>query len=184
MKYLQNGGVAGWDGWWDEAPAEPQDGVQRAGLQAVLRSGRGSPLRLAACLAPLSSLSSPSPIAVAGCGSGSASGGDDPASAVPANAAVYVDATVRPDGELRDDALAAAGKVLGTSDPQAKIDELVAKVFAESEQPKLDYARDVKPWLGEKVALWAATTRGDEFRGAFIASATDTEAAQAAIDRA
>src|SRR5215210_3568870 len=124
-------------------------------------------------------------LAAAGCGSGAASGGEDPASAVPANAAIYVDATVRPDGEVRDDALAAAGKVLRTSDPQARIDELVARVFAESEQPKLDYARDVKPWLGEKVALWAAASGGeDEFRGAVIASATDTDAAQAAIDRA
>ena len=122
---------------------------------------------------------------LAGCGGGSASGGDDPASAVPANAAMYLDATVRPDGELRDDALAAAGKVLRTSDPQAKIDELVAKLFAESEEPKLDYARDVEPWLGEKVALWAAPSGGDDdFRGAIVASATDTEAAQEAIDRA
>src|SRR5215210_6078054 len=124
-------------------------------------------------------------LAAAGCGSGAASGGDDPASVVPANAAIYVDATVRPDGELREDALAAAGKVLRTSDPQGRIDELVAQVFAESEQPKLDYARDVKPWLGEKVALWAAPSGGDEeFRGAIVASATDTDAAQAAIDRA
>src|SRR5215217_8981701 len=105
-------------------------------------------------------------LAAAGCGSGAASGGDDPASAVPANAAIYVDATVRPDGELREDALAAAAKILRTSDPQGRIDELVAQVFSESEQPKLDYARDVKPWLGEKVALWAATSGGeDRFRG-------------------
>src|SRR5215211_4941544 len=117
-------------------------------------------------------------LAAAGCGSGATSGGDDPASAVPANAAIYADATVRPDGEQRDGALAAAGKVLRTSDPQGRIDELVAQVFAESDHPKLDYARDVKPWLGEKVALWAATARGDEeFRGAIVASATDTEAA-------
>src|SRR5215210_7364870 len=124
-------------------------------------------------------------LAAAGCGSGAASGGDDPASAVPANAAVFVDATVRPDGNLREDALAAAGKVLRTSDPQGKIDDLVAQLFAESEQPKLDYARDVKPWLGEKVALWVATTNDSEdFRGAVVAASTDEEAAQAAIDRA
>ncbi len=61
----------------------------------------------------------------AGCGAGTSAGGDDPASAVPAKAAFYVDATVRPEGDLREDALAAAGKVLRTSDPQAKIDELV-----------------------------------------------------------
>ena len=124
-------------------------------------------------------------VLVAGCGGGSASGGDDPASAVPANAAVFVDATVRPEGSLREGALAAAGKVLRTSDPQGKIDDLVAQLFAESEQPKLEYARDVKPWLGEKVALWVATTNDSEdFRGAVVAASTDEEAAQAAIDRA
>jgi hypothetical protein len=87
-------------------------------------------------------------IGAAGCGGGTASGGEDPASAVPPNAAMYVDATVRPEGELRDGALAAAGKVLRTADPQAEIDELVAKAFADSEKPKLDYARGVKPWRG------------------------------------
>jgi hypothetical protein len=124
------------------------------------------------------------PLLVAGCGGSSASGGDDPAGAVPANAALYADATLRPDGELREDALAAAGKILRTADPQAEIDELVSKAFAESKDPELDYDKDVAPWLGEKVAIWAAPTRGDDFRGAVVASAKDEEAAQAAIDRA
>ena len=104
----------------------------------------------------------------AGCGAGSSAGGDDPASAVPAKAAFYVDATVRPEGDLREDALAAAGKVLRTSDPQAKIDELVGQAFAETEDPKFDYEKDVAPWLGEKVAV---TTK-------------DEDEAQSAIDRA
>jgi len=92
-------------------------------------------------------------LTAAGCGGAPASGGDDPASAVPPNAAFYADATVRPEGDLRDDALAAAGKVLRTGDPQAKIDELLAKAFAESEDPKLDYQKDVASWLGETVTL-------------------------------
>jgi hypothetical protein len=122
----------------------------------------------------------------AGCGGSSASGGDDPASAVPANAAFYAEATVRPEGDLRDDALAAAGKVLRTQDPQAEIDELVAKAFAESEDPHLDYEKDVAPWLGEKVALWGAVPADaeEDFRGSVIATVTDEDAAQAAIDRA
>jgi len=124
-------------------------------------------------------------LAAAGCGGSSASGGDDPASAVPADAPIYADATLRPEGSLRDDALAAAGKVLRTSDPQGEIDELVRKAFAESEDPKLDYERDVAPWLGEKVAIWMAPTSGEQdFRGAVIATAKDEDAAQAAIDRA
>src|SRR5688500_15936770 len=49
----------------------------------------------------------------AGCGGGeTASGGGEPASAVPRDASIYLEATVRPEGSLRDDALAAAGKVL------------------------------------------------------------------------
>jgi len=122
---------------------------------------------------------------LAGCGGGSASGGEEPASAVPRDAAVYFEATVRPEGALREDALAAAGKVLRTPDPQARIDELVAQVLADSDGPTLDYERDVKPWLGEKVGFWLATgSEGQEPGGVAILAATDTEAAQAAIDRA
>ena len=125
-------------------------------------------------------------LVAAGCGGSPASGGDEPASAVPANAAFYAEATVRPEGDLRDDALAAAGKVLRTGDPQAEIDELVAKAFAETEDPKFDYEKDVAPWLGEKVAIWgtANTSSGEDFRGAVVATVEDEDEAQSALDRA
>ena len=171
MKSLQINGVA----WWERivsggrrerrtacnAP-ECKTSCVTEGVTPTLRRMPRAALAALICL---------SLVVLAGCGGGTASGGDDPASAVPANAAVYVDATVRPEGSQREDALAAAGKVLRSSDPQGKIDDLVAQLFAESEEPKLDYARDVKPWLGEKVALWLATTNGsDDFRGAVIAA--------------
>ncbi len=160
------------------------DRLHRSVLQGFLRFRGPRPYPSSMPRAVLLALISLSLLA-AGCGGSSASGGDDPAGAVPANAAVYADATLRPDGQLREDALAAAGKILRTADPQAEIDELVEKAFAESEDPKLDYRKDVAPWLGEKVAIWAAPTGGDdEFRGAVVASAKDEEAAQAAIDRA
>ena len=122
----------------------------------------------------------------AGCGGSTASGGDDPASAIPAGASIYADATLRPEGSLREDALAAAGKVLRTSDPEGEIRELVDKAFAESEDPKLGWETDVAPWLGEKVAVWLAPTSGQEedFHGAIVASTKDEDEAQAAIDRA
>jgi hypothetical protein len=158
--------------------------LHRSDLQRFLRSGGRRPYPSAMPRRPRLALLLLS-VLLAGCGGSSASGGDDPASAVPANAAIYVDATLRPEGSLREDALAAAGKVLRTSDPQGEIDELVQKAFAESEDPQLDYERDVAPWLGEKVALWVATTTGEEdFRGAVIAAATDEEEARAALDRA
>ena len=161
-----------------------QERLHRSDLQRFLRSGGRRPYPSAMprrlCLALLILC-----VPLAGCGGSSASGGDDPASAVPANASIYLDATLRPEGSLREDALAAAGKVLRTSDPQGEIDELVRKAFAESEDPQLDYERDVAPWLGEKVALWVAATSGEEdFRGAVIAAATDEEEARAALDRA
>ena len=123
---------------------------------------------------------------LAGCGGSSSSGGDDPAALVPRDAALYAEATLRPEGDLRDGALDAAGKVLRTDDPQKRIDELVQKAFAESgdEGPKLDYARDVKPWLGEKGAVWAAATKeGQDSKVVAILSATDTDKAQETFDR-
>jgi hypothetical protein len=67
---------------------------------------------------------------------------------------------------------------------EARIEQLVEQVFPDSSDPELDYARDVKPWLGAKAGFWlAAAGKGEEPRGAAILSATDTDAAQAAIDR-
>jgi hypothetical protein len=124
-------------------------------------------------------------LALAGCGGGPASGGGDPASAVPRDAAVYVDAAVRPQGAQRADALAAAGKVLATDDPAGKIDELLRQAFAQSDGLKLDYARDIAPWLGEKAGLWLIPSpRGGDPRAAAVLSSTDEDAAQAALDRA
>ena len=100
---------------------------------------------------------------VAGCGGG------DALRAVPTRRArsrrTRASTSRRPCGPratLREDALAAAGKVLRTSTTRRrKIDELSSKAFAEDEQPKLDYERDIEPWLGEQVGVWAATTSGD-----------------------
>jgi Protein of unknown function (DUF3352) len=126
-------------------------------------------------------------LALAGCGGSTSSGGDDPASLVPANAPVYFEATLRPDGDLRDGALDAAGKVLHTDDPQKRIDELVKEAFADTDEDgglELDYARDVKPWLGEKAGVWAVSTEdGQDDKAVAILSATDTDKAQQAIDR-
>src|SRR5215217_1988957 len=127
-------------------------------------------------------------LALAGCGGSSSSGGDDPASLVPADAPVFFEATLRPEGDVRDGALDAAGKVLRTNDPRQRIEELVQQAFAESGDDggvRLDYARDVKPWLGEKAGVWAASTdeEGQDSSAVAILSATDTDKARDTIDR-
>jgi hypothetical protein len=169
---------------WDADPFLAHERMHRSDLQRFLRLPGARPYASAMPRAVLLALLS-LPLLAAGCGGSSASGGDDPASAVPAGAAIYADATLRPEGSLREDALAAAGKVLRASDPEGKIDVLVTKAFAESEDPKLDWEKDIAPWLGEKVAIWMAPTSGEEdFRGAIVATTKDEDEARAAIDRA
>ena len=59
-------------------------------------------------------------VLVAACGGAPGAGGDaDPAQAVPAGTAIYIEGVVRPEGDQRADVLDAAGKVLRTSDPEA-----------------------------------------------------------------
>jgi hypothetical protein len=161
-----------------------QDALHRARLQAVLRRNGVHPY---AARMPRRALFAVSLglLTLAGCGGQAASGGGDPASAVPADAAMYFDATLRPQGSQREDALAAAGKVLATDDPEARIEQLVQDALSQSDGLKLDYARDVEPWLGAKAGFWLAPTRtGEEARGAAVLATTDADAARSALDRA
>lgn len=122
---------------------------------------------------------------VVACGGGAASGDADPASAVPANAMLYAELAIRPEGDLREDALAAAGKVLNTSDPEGKIRELLDKALAEEGEQDLDYDRDIKPWLGERAAVWLNTRLDDEGdpSGSVVVDVTNGEDAMGAIRR-
>jgi hypothetical protein len=133
-------------------------------------------------------------VALTGCGSGSASGGSDPASVIPADASIYLQASVRPQGSLRGNALAAAGKVLHTSDPQGTIRGWLDKALASSKSKvKLSYDKDIAPWLGEKAGLWvdpssvsgsgtaSATSGGQGFRGVVVLQATDADKARQAL---
>jgi Protein of unknown function (DUF3352) len=122
---------------------------------------------------------------VGACGGGAAGdSGADPATAVPADAPFYLEVVVRPEGDLRDDAVDAAGKVLRTPDAQARIRELVDEAFASGDGPQLSYERDVAPWLGERAGLWLTAGEGSDPTGAALLAATDTDRAQEALDTA
>ena len=118
-----------------------------------------------------------------GCGGSAADGGADPASGVPADATVYAEATVRPEGDLREDLLAAAGKVLQTDDAEARIRELVDQALASEEAPSVEYEQDIAPWLGERIGLAVLPGGGPEPGYAVLIATTDTEAAQEALDK-
>lgn len=117
-------------------------------------------------------------LTAAGCGESGAGGEGDPGSLVPAGAALYVEAAVQPEGQLRDDALAAAGKLLRTDDPAAKIRELIDKELAAD---GLSWERDFAPWVGEDAGVWASDLGRAEPSFALIAATTDAEAAKAAL---
>jgi hypothetical protein len=121
------------------------------------------------------------------CGGGPASGEADPASAAPANAMAYIEVAIRPEGETRDDALAAAGKVLATDDPEGKIRELIDKAMSEQEADTggLDWDKDIKPWLGERAGVWFNNRLDDEGDpgGAVLVAVTDSEAALDAVHK-
>jgi hypothetical protein len=116
------------------------------------------------------------------CGESASSGDDGPASLVPAAAPLYLEAAVRPTGDRREDALAAAGKLLRTDDPSAKLRELIDKGLAD-EGSELTWERDFAPWLGENAGVWASDLQADEPSFAAIVETKDAEAAEAALGR-
>jgi hypothetical protein len=100
-------------------------------------------------------------VAVAACGSASAPSNAgtpnaDPASAVPASALGYIQADVRPTGSLLAGIDAASQRLLGISDPGAKLDALIDGAAPSG----VSYENDIRPWLGEQaaVALLSGTT--------------------------
>ena len=122
-------------------------------------------------------------LVAAGCGdSGSSSGDADPAALVPAGAPVYVQAAVQPQGERRDDALAAAGKLLRTDDPTGKLRSLVDDALAK-DGSGLTWEKDFAPWLGEDAGVWVTNLQAPEPSYAAIVATKDAEAAKAALGR-
>jgi hypothetical protein len=126
----------------------------------------------------------------AGCGSSDSPGGadSDPASAVPARAPVYLEAVVEPEGKVREDALAAARKLLGTEDPVAAL----TRAFDRLARDKgVTFARDVAPWLGKRVGLGLTSLRDGRTHGGadrgkdivVVAASADDDAARQALDR-
>ena len=147
----------------------PLHGRLRAGgaLRSLSGALWGSLIRAAALVAVL---------LLAGCGGGGSGGDGDPASAVPADALVYAELLVRPEGSLREDALEAAGKVLGTDDPEARVRELMRGAGED-----VDFERDVEPWLGERAGFWAGPAGASDGAGVLLLEAADIDAARDSI---
>jgi hypothetical protein len=114
--------------------------------------------------------------AVAGCASSSGSGGgSDPAALVPASAPLYAEAVLGGDSREQADAQAALAKILRTTDPRGEL----VKAF---ERGDVNFARDVEPWLGDRVGA-AALSFGRGGDKVVVAASRDDAAARAALPR-
>lgn len=121
-------------------------------------------------------------LAAVGCGESGSGGEGDPASLVPAGTSFYLEAAVQPQDERRDDALAAAGKIMRTDDPAGKLRELIDEELAE-EDTGLTWEKDFAPWLGEDAGIWATNLDADEPSYSVIVATKDADAAAAALSK-
>ena len=116
--------------------------------------------------------------AVAGCGS--SGGGADPAALVPASAPLYVEAVVRGDGQEQRDAQAALARILRTTDPAG---ELVGLFDRRARDRGVSFARDVEPWLGDRVGAAALSFGRGHADRVVVAASRDNARAEEALAR-
>ncbi len=122
---------------------------------------------------------------LAACGGGDSSSapaeGADPATVSPADSVLYADATIRPEGTLKDDLDSALSKLLGTSDVGSTI---VDRLDKELQKDDVSYEDDIQPWLGSRAGFFLSKIApGNGSDGAFVVSTTDASAAQDAVSK-
>jgi Protein of unknown function (DUF3352) len=120
-------------------------------------------------------------LGVTGCAGSSDSG--DPANLAPAGSPLFVEATVRPQGELKSNVQALAKDVAGIDDVgQRIVDELQSS--ATDSGADVSYAKDIEPWLGEKAGVFFQHFDGSDFSGGgAVIQSTDTAATQKFVDK-
>jgi hypothetical protein len=96
-------------------------------------------------------------LAGAGCGSSPSGTSIDPASAVPASAAVYAGAVVRPEGSLQTAARASGRALTHQADPYLRLLGALQTPGA----PAPDFDHDVAPWLGPRAGVFLSAGGSD-----------------------
>ncbi|HEV2982637.1 MAG TPA: DUF3352 domain-containing protein [Solirubrobacteraceae bacterium] len=113
-------------------------------------------------------------VPLSGCGgSSSPAKGPDPARAVPASAALYAGATLRPSGALASSARAAGQALTHQSDPYRRLLGALQLPGA----PALDFNRDVSPWLGTQGGLFVSGAGTSHARAAVASLLSSLEQA-------
>lgn len=113
---------------------------------------------------------------VAGCGGGSDEGGSgtDPASVAPPQAPLFIDFTLRPEGETKQNIDALAKEIAGVDN----LGELIVEELensASDDGEEFDFEKEVEPWLGERGGLFLREYEGEDFEGYGVAFQTEDE---------
>ena len=131
-------------------------------------------------------------LGAAGCGDDDESGGStDLTKYAPADAPVFVEGAIRPDGELKDSIDSILERF---PDGDTVGDELIKSINESAQEDGEDftYEDDIEPWLGERAAFYATSfevnsasaddnSATDLSDGAFIAETTDEDEAREKI---
>lgn len=129
-------------------------------------------------------------VPIAGCGdsgsssssgSGSGSAGADPAALLPASTPFYVEAQLRPTGDLAANAKTVIGKILRTTDPGGKIAGLIDKA---AKDDGVSYKEDIEPWLGQRagIGITSVGSGGDDVELVGAIASKDDDAAKKFVD--
>ena len=136
-------------------------------------------------LVPFLLLAALAALFVAGCGDSDdgASAGTDPASVAPAAAPVFIDVTIRPEGETKASIEALAEEIAGIDDlGELIIDELESSATDDGEE--LDFEKEVEPWLGDEAGIFLQEYEDEDFEGYGAAiQASDEEEARGFVDQ-
>lgn len=122
-------------------------------------------------------------LVLAGCGGGDDGGGADTADVAPPGVPVFIDFTLRPEGEAKANIEALAKSIAGIDDlGDLIVTELESSASEEGEE--VDYEKEIEPWLGERGGLFLSEYKGDDFEGYGAAiETTDEEAARDFVDK-
>jgi hypothetical protein len=114
-------------------------------------------------------------LVLAGCGGGDDGGAADTADVAPAGVPVFIDFTLRPEGETKANIEALAKSIAGVDDlGDLIVSELESSASDEGEE--FDYEKEVEPWLGERGGLFLQEYE-DDFEGYGAAIETTDEGA-------
>lgn len=115
---------------------------------------------------------------LSGCGGSSTSGTTaSPATVVPADAPLYIDAVVQPSGSLKTATLTDGRRLTGRSNPFTGLVKLLQGPTGQAP----NYAREVKPWLGPEAGIFLNSV---EAAGSQVASLAAQSLLRAALTKA